>query len=216
MKNEEGKISVIAEIKKASPSFGVIRKDFNPLEFALSFEQNGASAISVLTDEKYFQGTLDILKEVKQSVSIPVLRKDFIIDEYQIIEARAAAADAILLIAAILNTAELKKLYSLAQELKMDVLFELHNEEDILKALQVKPRIIGINNRNLKTFKTDLAHTKNLKSKIRFPHQCLVSESGIKTKEDIEYLRSIGVNAVLVGEMLMRHSNPGEALKELF
>ena len=190
-------INVIAEIKKASPSKGILRGDFNPAKIAVTYQANGACAISVLTDERFFEGRLDHIRKVKENISLPVLRKDFIIDEYQVYESVAAGADAILLIAEILSTNEISALYNTANSLGLDVLIEVHNEEDMEKALSTGGPIIGINNRDLHTFKVDLNVTKRLIRLIP-QNRVKVSESGIKSHEDLMFLKSLGVNAVLI------------------
>jgi len=207
-------INLIAEIKKASPSMGIIRGDFNPVMIALTYQAHGASAISVLTDERFFDGRLEHLKEVKRTVTVPILRKDFIIDEYQIYESVVAGADAILLIADILTPEELKKYLELAKGLGMDVLCEVHNEEDVQKAIDSGANIIGINNRDLHTFKVDLGITQRL---VRFipDTKVKVSESGIKTHQDIMLMKSIGINAVLIGEAFMVADDIGAKMREI-
>lgn len=212
--SRKGHINLIAEIKKSSPSKGVIRADFDPIKIALTYQVHGASAISVLTDERFFDGKLEYLKAVKENVTIPVLRKDFIIDEYQIYESAVNGADAILLITHILTREELARYYATAKELGMDVLVETHNEEDIQKAISSNAAIIGINNRNLDTFEVDLANTARL-ARLIPEGKIIVSESGIETYEQIMYLKSIGVNAVLIGETFMRSENIGEKVREL-
>lgn len=207
-------ISLITEIKKASPSGGIIREDFNPIEIANIYQNEGASAISVLTERKYFEGNLDYLRKVKTEVSIPVLRKDFIFDPYQICESKVYGADAVLLIAAILKLNDLKKLLNLTYELGMDALVEVHTEEELQKALDADIDIIGINNRNLDTLKIDLKTTEEL-AKLIPSDKIIVSESGIKTKEDIERLKKAGVRAFLVGESLMRSQDIGAKMREL-
>lgn len=207
-------ISIIAEIKKASPSMGILRENFNPIELARIYEANGASAISVLTDEKFFHGSLSYLTEVRSTVRLPVLRKDFIVDPYQIYEAREAGADAILLIAALLSKEELQDFLLLASELEMDCLVEVHSENELKTVLQTNASIIGINNRDLKTFITDLETTLRLRPLIP-SGKIIVSESGIKSRKDIEVLLENGVNAVLVGETLMQSNNIPEKLHEL-
>ncbi|MBI5328783.1 MAG: indole-3-glycerol phosphate synthase TrpC [Deltaproteobacteria bacterium] len=215
IKTVKGKgIKIIAEVKKASPSKGVIRKDFNPVEIARVYEMNGAAAISVLTEEKYFHGHIDYLKEIKGAVSIPVLRKDFIFDEYQIYESRAAGADAILLIANILEKGEIDSFLALSHSFGMSCLVEVHNEDDIEKALSTKAKLIGINNRDLKTFKTDIKNTLHLISKIT-NDRIVVSESGINSYNDIDILKRKGVHVFLVGEAIMRERDMGKKLKEL-
>jgi indole-3-glycerol phosphate synthase len=200
-------VNIIAEAKKASPSKGIICADFDPVSIARCFEKNGAVAISVLTEEHFFQGHLDYLKNIRSAVSIPLLRKDFIIDPYQIYEARAAGADALLLIAAVLEQPEFDSLYQLTRDLGMHALIEVHTKEEIQKVLKVKPTIIGINNRNLDTFKTDIQTSIHLRPLIS-DDIITVSESGINTIEDICRLRSSGINAFLIGESLMREHDP--------
>lgn len=207
-------INLIAEIKKASPSRGVIRGDFNPVKIAVTYQSNGAAAISVLTDERFFEGKLEYIAKIKESVSIPVLRKDFIIDEYQIYESVAAGADAILLIADLLAVNELTGFHNLAVSLGLDVLVEVHNEEDIEKALAANADIIGINNRDLHTFRVDFSITQKLARIIPQP-KIKVSESGIKTHEDVMFLKSLGVNAVLIGEAFMEAEDIAAKMREI-
>ncbi len=205
---------LIAEVKKASPSAGVIRDDFDPLKIAITYEANGASAISVLTDEKFFQGHILYLEKIKKNVHLPVLRKDFIIDEYQIYESIVRGADAVLLIADLLTDGELKHFMEIGKEHNLDFLVEVHSEEDVQKALDLKCDIIGINNRDLHTFKVDVHTTTRLIRLI--PHdKIIVSESGIRTKENISYLRSLGVDAVLIGEVFMQSEDIGAKVREL-
>ena len=212
--SRKGHINLIAEVKKSSPSKGLIRADFDPVKIALTFQTYGASAISVLTDEKFFEGKLEYLRHVKERVTIPVLRKDFIIDEYQVYESAANGADAILLIANILTQEELNRFYCLAKDIGMDILVEAHNEEDVEKALKSQATIIGINNRDLSTFSVDMAVTQRLLRLIPGT-KTIVSESGIETYEQVMYLKSLGVNAVLIGETFMRAENIGEKVREL-
>lgn len=207
-------INLIAEIKKASPSKGILRGDFNPVKIAITYQANGASAISVLTDERFFEGRLEYIPKVRGNVSIPILRKDFFIDEYQIYETVASGAEAILLIPEILSMAEMTKFYNLAIELGLDCLVEVHNEEDIEKALAIGASIIGINNRDLHTFKVDLGVTQRLIRLIP-QNKVIVSESGIKSYEDIMFLKSLGVNAVLVGEAFMEADDIAAKMKEM-
>lgn len=207
-------IRIIAEVKKASPSKGVIRADFDPLSIGKGYEENGAAAISVLTEEVYFQGSLEYLLLVKSNTKIPVLRKDFIIDEFHVYESRASGADAILLIAAILEEAQLKDLLDLSTSLGMATLVEVHEESEVESALKSGAKIIGINNRNLKTFKTDINTTKRLAPLIP-KDRIIVSESGINSHADIISLKEAGVNAFLVGESLMRENDFGKKLREL-
>jgi indole-3-glycerol phosphate synthase len=207
-------IAVIAEVKKASPSAGLIRADFDPVAIARAYEANGAACLSVLTDEKHFQGHLDYLRAVRAAVSIPVLRKDFIVDRYQVLEARAAGADCILLIAECLNDCEMRDLYFYASELGMECLIELYEPENLDRVLKLDPPLVGINNRNLKTMITELDHSLRLRKQI--PESVLlVSESGIKTRTDVERLLEHNVRAILVGESLMKQPDVGVALSTL-
>lgn len=208
------RLSVICEVKKASPSKGLIRPDFHPSEIAKEYESAGADAISCLTEEYYFQGSSEYLKSIAECVSIPILRKDFIIDEYQIYEARAIGASAILLIAAILDKETLNRFYQLAASLSLDCLVEVHNESELDMAISIGAEIIGINNRNLKTFEVDLNTTGRLASHIP-KDKLIVSESGIKNSKDMKAVRNLGASAVLIGETLMRSNNISAALKEL-
>ena len=212
--SRKGHINLIAEIKKASPSQGIIRADFDALRIALTYQAAGASAISVLTDERFFDGKLEHLKTAKERITIPVLRKDFIIDEYQIYESALYGADAILLIAHILTQEELNRYFNLARELGMDVLVEVHNEEEMEKALKTHASIIGINNRDLTSFNVDLSVTQRLIRLIP-ENKIIVSESGISSYEQVMFLKSLGVNAVLIGETFMRSQNIGEKVREL-
>jgi indole-3-glycerol phosphate synthase len=209
-----GPIRLIAEIKKASPSRGVIRADFRPLEIGRIYEAHGASCISVLTDETYFQGSLDYLREVRAAVGLPVLRKDFILDSYQLYEARAAGADAVLLIAECLDDCNLRKLYNEAVALGMSPLVELYEPDNLQRVFDAGATLIGVNNRDLRTFQADLEHTLRLRERI--PDECvLVSESGIRTRADAERLAAAGVDAILVGETLMASPDIGSAVDEL-
>ncbi|WP_347274487.1 indole-3-glycerol phosphate synthase TrpC [Candidatus Kuenenia sp.] len=209
-----GKINIIAEVKKASPSQGIIRKDFQPVAIAKIYESNGAAAISVLTDVKYFQGSLKYLTDIKNTVHLPILRKDFIVDSYQIYEARSAGADAILLIAALLSEEEIQSFLNTAENLGMDCLVEAHSADELEKVLRTKATIIGINNRDLKTFRTDLEITFQLKAMIP-EDKIVVSESGIKSRSDILKLQEHGIHAVLIGETLMKSDNIPSKLCEL-
>jgi indole-3-glycerol phosphate synthase len=204
-------IRVIAEVKKASPSKGIIREDFDPIKIAGQYEANNAAAISILTESEFFMGKLDFLKEIKNAVNIPVLRKDFLFDPYQIYEARANGADAVLLIAAILEKPLLEELLSVVKELSMSALVEIHTIEELEKVLQTETEIIGINNRNLQTFDTDIQTSIDLMADIP-ESKIVVSESGIKTKDDIIKLSNAGVDAFLIGETFMRAENPGKML----
>ena len=206
--------AIIAEIKKASPSKGLICHDFNVKDIALSYQKAGAACLSVLTDEKFFKGKDSYLIEARKASSLPVLRKDFIIDSYQIYEANALGADAILLIAAVLDDKELKDYFDLANELSLTSLIECHSKEELDRALRLSPTLIGINNRNLKTFQTDLATTLDLITAIP-PEVTIVSESGISESTHIKELQSHGVNAFLIGEALMKHTDPFSKLQEL-
>jgi indole-3-glycerol phosphate synthase len=207
-------VAMIAEVKKASPSAGVIAADFNPLSQAREYARGGAHALSVLTDEKYFQGQLSYLKQIREQVELPLLRKDFIIHELQIYESVVAGADAILLIVAALDDEALRLLYEKAHACQLDVLVEVHDLAEMDRALELGADIIGINNRNLKSFTVDLATTEELAEEI--PGDAVaVSESGIKTAEDVRRVRACGINAVLVGETLMRAQNVPEKIREL-
>ncbi len=205
---------LIAEVKKASPSAGVIREDFSPVEIARTYEAAGASCLSVLTDEKFFQGHLEFLKQIRPQVKIPVMRKEFIIDRYQVLEARVAGADCVLLIAECLNDDELQDLHDYAHELGMSTLIELYEPDNLPRVLKTGARLIGINNRDLRTFHTTLEHTFDLMKDVP-EGVLLVSESGIRTNADILRLRSAGVGAVLVGESLMRCPDIAQAVREL-
>lgn len=209
-----GKINIIAEVKKASPSLGIIRKDFQPVAIAKIYESNGAAAISVLTDVKYFQGSMKYLTDIKNTVRLPILRKDFIIDSYQIYEARSAGADAILLIAALLSEEEIQSFLNTSEKLGMDCLVEVHSAVELEKVLRTKATIIGINTRDLKTFRTDLEITFQLKAMIP-EDKIVVSESGIKSRSDILKLQEHGIHAVLIGETLMKSDNIQSKLCEL-
>ena len=211
---EHNGVAVIAELKKASPSKGLIRSDFRPDELARELEQAGAAALSVLTDEPFFQGSLDYLRQASATSSLPCLRKDFIIDEFQIVEARANCADAILLIVAALDQKELVALTAIARAHGLDVLCEAHDEPELQRALDAGSDLIGINRRNLQTFEVDLETAISLAKKI--PAECVrVAESGIHNGHDLSRLRSAGYEAFLIGESLMKAEHPGEALKKL-
>lgn len=207
-------IRVIAEIKKASPSAGVIRPDFDPPAIAKSYAKGGAACLSVLTDEKFFQGSIDDLRAVHDAVTLPLLRKDFILDPVQIYQAKMAGASAVLLIAECLSSGELAELLAVASGLGLTSLVELHDGTNLEAVLRTGTPLIGINNRNLRTFVTDLAHTLDLLAEIP-ADRTVVSESGIRAPEDIARLRNAGVHAVLVGEAFMRADDPGEKLAEL-
>ncbi len=210
-----GKPGIIAEVKKASPSKGVIREHFNPAEIATSYAAHGAACLSVLTDVQYFQGSYDYLRQARAACSLPVLRKDFMIDPYQIIHARAIGADCILLIVAALSPSQLKEFESLATELGMDVLVEVHDQAELEVALQLNTTLVGINNRNLRTFETSLNTTLELLPLIPQGKR-VVTESGILASEDVKLMRDNGVEAFLIGEAFMRAADPGVALQELF
>ena len=206
--------AIIAEVKKASPSKGVIRADFHPVHVATAYATNGAAAISVLTEERYFQGHLDYLAAIRAAVSVPLLRKDFLFDPYQLYEARAFGADAVLLIVAILDDALLNELLWLADELNLSALVEVHDRAELERAVNCGARLIGINNRDLRTFHTTLATTEDLLPRV--PRDAsVVAESGIETVADIERLERAGVHAFLIGETLMRAADPGAALAGL-
>ena len=207
--------AVIAEVKKASPSKGILRPDFIPADIAQSYAEHGAACLSVLTDQQFFQGSIDYLKQARASCDLPVLRKDFMVDPYQVYEARAMGADCILLIAACLDDAQMQSLEALAMSLDMAVLVEVHDGAELQRALQVKTPLLGINNRNLKTFDVSLDTTLGLIKDVPAGH-LLVTESGISTVADVQRMRAAGVQAFLVGEVLMRADEPGQALAELF
>ena len=209
-----GGTAVIAEVKKASPSMGVIRASFDPVAIAESYAAAGATCLSVLTDEKYFQGSGHYLRLVRAAVGLPLLRKDFIVDEYQIVEARALGADAILLIVAALSDAELAAFTRLAHDLGLDVLVEVHDEAECARALQLPLRVIGVNNRNLHDFSVSLDTSRRIKTMLPADY-LLVSESGIHTRADIEALQADGIHAFLVGGALMQADDPGVALSAL-
>lgn len=210
----EGNLRIIAEIKRASPSKGIIRKDFDPLRIALSYSSGGASALSVLTDEKFFKGSLSYLSQIRDTVQTPLLRKDFILNPYQVYEARYFGADAILLIVAALEQEVLSELLELAESLGMNALVEVHDEQELERALSVHAKIIGINNRDLKTFTVDL--DVSLKLSKRIPSETIVvAESGIRSSGDIAKLRSEGIHVFLIGETFMKTPEPGKALSNL-
>jgi indole-3-glycerol phosphate synthase len=209
-----GPVKLIAEVKKASPSKGVIRADFDPVSIAKIYAQHGATCLSVLTDEHYFQGSLDYLRQIRAAVEVPLLRKDFILDPYQLLEARAAGADAVLLIAECLDDCRLRSLHTRAIELGLTPLVELYQPENLPRVLEAGATLIGINNRDLRTFTVDFEHTIRLGQQI--PEHCvLVGESGIYTREDVLKLESGGVDAILVGESLMREPDIGAAVDRL-
>jgi len=211
----QGKPAVIAEIKKASPSKGVIRENFNPVDIASSYAAHGAACLSVLTDVQFFQGSYDYLRQARAACTLPVLRKDFMIDPYQIIHARALGADCILLIAAALSPQQLREFEGVAKELGMDVLVEVHDRAELDIALQLDTSLLGINNRNLRTFETSLNNTLDLLEAIPEGKR-VVTESGILQPADVKLMRDNGVHAFLVGEAFMRAPDPGVALQQLF
>ncbi|MDA1107128.1 MAG: indole-3-glycerol phosphate synthase TrpC [Proteobacteria bacterium] len=212
---QRGEAAVIAEIKKASPSRGVMRADFRPVEIAQAYERAGAACLSVLTDRDFFQSDDGYLEQARAATKLPVLRKDFTIDAYQIYEARALGADCILLIVAALGDAQLREFSGLAAHLDMDVLVEVHDDDELERALQLDARLIGVNNRNLRTFETTLSVTLDLLDNIPYDH-IVVTESGIRTQEDVALMRKHGVHAFLVGEAFMVAPDPGAALAALF
>ncbi|MDT8419230.1 MAG: indole-3-glycerol phosphate synthase TrpC [Desulfuromonadales bacterium] len=206
--------AIIAEVKKGSPSKGIICADFDPLVIACSYQAAGAACLSVLTDEQYFYGSLDYLRQIRTAVELPLLRKDFMIDPYQVYQAREAGADAILLIAAALDDDALRQLAELAAELTLDTLLEVHDEKELERALQIPVDLIGINNRNLRTFNTDLRITEHLARRIP-AQQLAVAESGIHSRADIERLQAAGAGAFLIGESLMREDDIEAKLRSL-
>ncbi len=210
----DGPIRLIAEVKKASPSKGIIRDDFQPVEIARTYAQHGASCISVLTDETYFQGSLDYLKQIRAAVDLPLLRKDFILDTYQLLEARLAGADAVLLIAECLDDCHLRKLHNEAIELGLTPLVELYEPQNLPRVLEAGATLIGINNRDLRTFEVDLQHTIRLRRQI--PDECVVvGESGIHSRDDVLRFEAASVDAILVGEHFMASSDIGAAVDRL-
>lgn len=211
----QGKPGVIAEVKKASPSKGVIRENFNAVDIATSYAAHGAACLSVLTDVTFFQGSYDYLRQARAACTLPVLRKDFIIDPYQIVHARALGADCILLIVAALSPQQLREFESLAKELGMDVLVEVHDRSELDIALELDTTLLGINNRNLRTFETSLQNTINLLPAVP-ENKRVITESGILTPDDVALMREHQVHAFLVGEAFMKAPEPGVALHELF
>lgn len=214
-KQQAGKAAVIAEVKKASPSKGLLRPDFIPADIAQSYAEYGAACLSVLTDRQFFQGEIDYLKQARASCSLPVLRKDFMIDAYQIYESRVMGADCILLIAACLDDQQMKDMEALAMSMDMAVLVEVHDQAELDRALKLKTPLVGINNRNLKTFEVSLDTTVTLANKVPVD-RIVVTESGIATPADVQRMRDAKVSAFLVGEAFMRAREPGEALAALF
>lgn len=211
----QGQAAVIAEIKKASPSKGVLRQDFRPAEIARSYEQHGAACLSVLTDEQFFQGHADFLQQAREACALPVLRKDFMVDDYQVFEARAWGADCILLIAACLDDAQMADLEATAQALGLDVLVEVHDARELERALRLKTRLVGINNRDLRSFEVSLQTTLGMLKEVP-ADRLLVTESGILSRADVALMRAAAVHSFLVGEAFMRAPEPGEALAALF
>ena len=212
---EAGAAAVIAEVKKASPSKGVLRPDFIPADIAQSYAEHGAACLSVLTDEQFFQGRIDHLKQARASCELPVLRKDFIVDAWQIYQSRAIGADCILLIAACLDDAQMAEFEAIALGLDMAVLVEVHDAAELQRALRLKTPLVGVNNRDLRSFEVRLETTLALRAEVP-PERILVTESGIASRADVQRLRSAGVGAFLVGEAFMRADDPGQALAELF
>ncbi len=210
-----GRPAVIAEVKKASPSKGVLREDFIPADIAQSYAEHGAACLSVLTDQQFFQGSVDYLKQARASCDLPVLRKDFMVDAYQVYESRAMGADAILLIAAVLDDAQMADLEAVARGLDMAVLVEVHDGEELQRALKLRTPLVGINNRNLRSFEVTLDTTLGLLAEVP-KDRLLVTESGILAHEDVQKMRDAGVHAFLVGEAFMRAKDPGVALAALF
>ena len=210
-----GHPAVIAEIKKASPSKGVLRSDFIPADIAQTYAEHGAACLSVLTDQQFFQGSIDYLKQARASCHLPVLRKDFVVDAYQVYESRACGADCILLIAACLDDAQMADFEAIARGLDMAVLVEVHDRAELQRALKLKTPLLGINNRNLKTFEVSLDTTLGMLDEVP-AERLLVSESGIHTREDVSRMTAAGVHAFLVGEAFMRAPDPGVALADLF
>lgn len=211
---EQNKMGIIAEIKRASPSKGMINEDVDPVKQAKIYAENGASAISVLTDYPFFKGSMDDLRAVRAAVDIPILCKDFMIDKVQIDQAKAAGANIILLIAAALDDETLTSLYHYAKEKDLEILCEVHNEEEMERVLTLQPEIVGINNRDLKTFQVDLAHSARLANMVTDPNTILVSESGLKTRKEVETVAQAGAEAILVGETFMRAHNVEAAIRE--
>jgi indole-3-glycerol phosphate synthase len=210
-----GRSAVIAEVKKASPSKGVLRADFEPADIAQSYAEHGASCLSVLTDRQFFQGSVDYLKQARASCQLPVLRKDFLIDPYQVYESRAMGADAILLIAACLDDAQMRDMEAIARGLYMSVLVEVHDAAELERALALKTGLIGVNNRNLRTFEVSLETTLSLMGSVP-QDRLLITESGILARDDVERMTSAGIHAFLVGEAFMRAPDPGAAMAGLF
>jgi indole-3-glycerol phosphate synthase len=213
-KLKQNQTAIIAEVKKASPSKGIIRADFEPVAIAKAYEQNGAACLSVLTDEKYFMGKNEYLSAIRKAVDLPILRKDFMVDSYQILESKQIGADCILLIMAMLDEKQAIDLEQAAMEIGLSVLIEIHDEEDLRKALKLKSRLIGVNNRNLKTFEISLQVSKDLAPQIP-ADKIIICESGIFTKDDISQMQKIGIGSFLIGESLMRGQDIGLSLRNL-
>lgn len=210
---EDGPIRLIAEVKKASPSQGTIREDFDPVQIAKTYQENGATCISVLTDVQYFQGAFAYLSQIRQATSIPLLCKDFILDTYQLVQARVAGADAVLLIAECLDDCNLRMLHNAALDLGLTPLVEFYRRDNLSRVLEAGATLVGVNNRDLTTFETDLSHTVSIRDQI--PKSCLlVSESGVRGRDDVVYLEQAGVDAILVGEHLMRQQDIGAAVRD--
>jgi indole-3-glycerol phosphate synthase len=210
-----GQPAVIAEVKKASPSKGVLREDFIPADIAQSYAEHGAACLSVLTDRQFFQGSTDYLKQARASCDLPVLRKDFMVDPYQVYEARAMGADCVLLIAACLDDTQMAELEAIARSMDMAVLVEVHDAPELQRALKLKTQLVGINNRNLRSFEVSLDTTLGMMKDVP-ADRLLVTESGILARADVQRMRAAGVHAFLVGEAFMRAEDPGQALAELF
>jgi indole-3-glycerol phosphate synthase len=210
-----GSVGLIAEVKKASPSAGIICHNFDPVRIAKEYEAAGASCLSVLTDEPFFQGSLDYLKAIRAAVKLPLLRKDFIIDERQILEAIEWGADAILLIAAILTDEQLEKFHRLALDVDLAALVEVHDEAELARVSKINPPLIGVNNRDLKTFNVDLVTTENLAAKMDLQKTLLVAESGIRSRADVQRLERCGAKAILVGESLVKGGNISQRIGDL-
>mgnify|MGYP001816256273 CR=1 FL=1 len=207
--------AVIAEVKKASPSAGVIREDFRPVDIARSYQQAGAAGLSVLTDVQYFQGSDEYLRLARNACSLPVLRKDFLVDPWQVFESRALGADCVLLIVAALSTEQLQELAGVAAEAGLDVLVEVHDEQEMERALTTDARLVGVNNRDLHTFTTDLGTSERLRPMLP-GDRVFVTESGIHNRDDVQRMQEAGIDAFLVGEAFMRAADPGTALRQLF
>ena len=213
-KINNNKIAIIAEVKKASPSKGIIRADFDAVNIAKIYQENGAACVSVLTDEKYFMGKIEYLRQIRQNIDLPILRKDFMVDAYQIYEAKSLGADCILLIMAMIDLKKAQELEKVAGDIGLDVLAEVHNEAELELALKLKTKLIGINNRDLKTLKIDISNSQKL-SRLVPSDRIVICESGINNKADIDLMRSSGINSFLIGESLMRQDDIALALRKL-